>query len=227
METAKTYLRQTNEDGVSIYSHLTEVLATLLSTKPENPLDQLEGVSLQCKKGHYSPASTIVPDAPPEVPPPLSAEDEASAAFHAANAALLAPKASEEDAGDQGTVSDVQAERALFECAGVGLSKEESYRVHVSLLQLQQAKNLSFVRFFGKLLGTGADYYVAQATYVEPPAPEEGAEEAPAPPGAPVEESGTGCNTFVYFVTNDPSAPWTALADVTPEQIVKSRLIRN
>lgn len=98
--------------------------------------------------------------------------------------------------------------------------------MYASLLQLQQAKNLSFVRFFGKVFGTQADYYVAQGTYVEPPAPEDGAEEAPPPPGAPVEEAGTGCNAFVYFVCNDPAGEWTALPDVTPQQIVSSAKIR-
>ena len=38
MEAGKSYLRTTDADGVSVYSHLTEVLATLLDTKG-NSLD--------------------------------------------------------------------------------------------------------------------------------------------------------------------------------------------
>ncbi len=94
--------------------------------------------------------------------------------------------------------------------------------MYAGLLALQQAKKLASVRFFGKVLGTGADYYVAEATYETPPEPAEGEEPPPPPPGAPVEESGTGCNTFVYFVANDPAAEWTALPDVTPYAIVSS-----
>ena len=110
--------------------------------------------------------------------------------------------------------------------AGVGLGKEESYRVYSSLLALQQSKKLTFVRFFGKVLGTGADYYVAEATWETPPEPPEGEEPPPPPPGAPVEEHTTGCNTYVYFVTTDVAGEWTALPDVTPQQIVASKSIR-
>jgi radial spoke head protein 4A len=104
------------------------------------------------------------------------------------------------------------------------LSELETYRVYAGLLALQQAKKLSQVRFFGKVLGTGADYYVAEAKYESPPDPPEG-DPPPPPPGAPVEESGTGSNEFVYFVANDPAAAWTVLPDVTPHAIVSSRPI--
>ena len=96
--------------------------------------------------------------------------------------------------------------------------------MYAGLLALQQAKKLSQVRFFGKVLGTGADYYVAEAKYESPPDPPEG-DPPPPPPGAPVEESGTGSNEFVYFVANDPAAAWTVLPDVTPHAIVSSRPI--
>jgi len=143
-------------------------------------------------------------------------------AWHAATAALLAPKTGEEEPAEL-TPNDVPAERSLFECAGVGLGKEETYRVYASLLSLQQTKALATVRFFGKVLGTEKDYYVAEATYTDPPAPPE--EEPPAPPGAPPEEPGVGCNTFVYFVANDPAGEWTVLPDVTPHMIVSSKPI--
>merc|ERR1719440_789627 len=225
LEDSRSFLRQTNEDGVSVYSHLTEVLATLLiNEKPDQALESLEGTSLACKKTHYSAASAIIPAEPPEAPVPPSADEAASAAWHSSHAGLLAPKSGEEEPGDQGEVKDTLAERSLFECAGVGLSKEETYMVYASLLQLQQTAKLATVRFFGKVLGTGADYYVAEATYAEPPEPPE--EPPPPPPGAPVEETGTGCNAFVYFATTDLSGAWTALPEVTPQQIVASTLIR-
>ena len=57
------------------------------------------------------------------------------------------------------------------------------------------------------------------------PDPEEGAPEPPAPP-ADAEAAGTGLNTFTYFVTTDLSKAWTALPDVTPEQIKIAGRIR-
>ena len=109
--------------------------------------------------------------------------------------------------------------------AGVGLSREETHRVFISLHKLQQSKNLSSVRFFGKILGTAKDYYVAEAKYMEDPEEPE-AEEGAAPPLVPIEERGTGCNTFTYFVTNDVAEPWQELPQVTPEQISSAMRIR-
>jgi len=88
--------------------------------------------------------------------------------------------------------------------------------------KLQQDKQLTTIRFFGKILGTTKDYFVAEATY--PAAEDEG---EPPPAGAvPIEEKGSGCNMFVYYATNDPSGEWTELPMVTPEQLVASTMIR-
>ena len=219
----KAFLRQTDKNGVSVYSHITEVLSTLLEKKPPNALDMLEGVSLACKSKHYDPDAIEISDAAPEL------MDAPKSELLDATAALLAASAAppEEGAGDAtGAVADVMYERTLFECAGVGLSSDESYRVYVSLVQLQKSKDLASVRFFGKVLGAPGDYYVAEGVYNTPPEPEEGYEPPPPPPGAPVEESGVGCNKYVYFAANDPSGTWTALPDVTPQQIVCSKRIR-
>jgi len=72
------------------------------------------------------------------------------------------------------------------------------------------------------------DYSSAEVAGYTPPDPEEGAEEAPPPPGAPVEDAGDakGCNQFTYFATNDPAGSWTVLPNVTPQQIVSSKRIR-
>jgi len=114
---------------------------------------------------------------------------------------------------------------ALFEWGGVGLSREETFRVYASLCKLQLSKKLATVRFFGKVLGTTKDYYVAEAKYVDAPEQPEPDPDAP-PPAVPAEELGTGCNTCSYFVTNDPAAPWTELPNVTPEAIVAAGVVR-
>lgn len=94
-----------------------------------------------------------------------------------------------------------------------------------SLSKLQSDKRLETIRFFGKVLGTGADYYVAEARYIEAPEAPEG-EEGAAAPAVPPEESGTGCNACVYFVTNEPAGSWSELPAVTPAQVAASKTIR-
>ena len=54
MEAGKAYLRKADANGVSVYSHLTTVLASLLETQPANALDAFESVSLACKGAAYT-----------------------------------------------------------------------------------------------------------------------------------------------------------------------------
>lgn len=215
MDTGKAFLQKPNDNGVSVYSHLTDVLATLLEKKPANALAELEGVSASVKQQHFSVAGTVVPDAPALTPP-----SESSVGWAKAASTLLAAPAGETDEGLQ--FPNLLEERSFFRAAGIGLTEEETYSVYASLIALQQAKGLSTIRFFGKVLGTGADYFVAEATYTNPPEPEEGAPE----PAADVEPMGQGCNTYTYFVTNSPAAEWTELPNVTPQQMLASSTIR-
>ncbi len=218
---AKAFLRKTDAKGVSVYSHLTDVLAYLLETQPGDALGAFESASLAKKESYYTGAAA--PPAPPELPDP-SAPVPAAEAWAASTAAMLAAAAKPSEEEPTGTVANLPLERSLLECAGAGLSTDETYRVYVSLVTLQKSADLGSVRFFGKMLGVPTDYYIAECTYNTPPEPPE--EPPPPPPGAPVEESGTGCNKFVYFATTDLAGAWTALPDVTPQQITYSKRIR-
>ena len=78
------------------------------------------------------------------------------------------------------------------------------------------------MRFFGKILGTAADYYVAEARRAEPPEPPEASE----PSATPAEEYGSGCNALSYFVTPELGGTWEELPSVTPEAIVAASRTR-
>ena len=56
-----------------------------------------------------------------------------SSASMTATAALLAAAEAKEERG-HGRVADLIFERSLFECAGVGLSADETYKVYASLV---------------------------------------------------------------------------------------------
>jgi len=215
---AKAYLQDPGVDGVSLYGHLTEVLATMLDNKTADPLSALESISMKVKGTHFTAESTKPPE-PPSVEPVTE-----TSLWHSASNKLLtdtAPKEGDEPNADMHNPNLVE-ESAYFATAGVGLPAEETYRVYMSLHKLQQDKQLTTIRFFGKILGTAKDYFVAEATY--PAAEDEG---EPPPAGAvPIEEKGSGCNMFVYYATNDPSGEWTELPMVTPEQLVASTMIR-
>ena len=252
-QAAKAWLQETNENGVSVYGHVTQVLAKLLEDRPADALAAVESLSQQVKDAHFTPASAVAPPAPtaapeaessvawqqstsdllkaraaraPAAPPAPSppSPPPASPALSARASAQAPPADAEpEDTGDM-HIPNLMEEMRAFEWAGFGLSESETYRLFVSMCKLQTSKGLKTVRLFGKILGTGADYYVVEATYAEPPEAPEG--DAPAADAVAAEENGKGCNACVYFVANDAASAWTELPAVTPAQIVASRAVR-
>ena len=127
MDAGKAFLRKTNEDGVSVYSHLTEVLATLLETQPTNALDAFESVSLAKKSAMLKPGALDISDPPGELPDP-DAPAGYTDAWNTSTEALLTKAAANAKAEEEptGAVANCMYERSLFECAGVGLSEAET-----------------------------------------------------------------------------------------------------
>jgi len=75
-------------------------------------------------------------------------------------------------------------------------------------------------RFFGKILGTESDYYIAetQCEPVEEAGGEEGVER-----DADFEPNGTGTNVYTYFVTHSTMGEWKRLPDVSPADLRAAR----
>lgn len=121
----------------------------------------------------------------------------------------------EEELGEPGTVQDVVTEMSALKWAGVGISETEAFRISLSLYRLSAKNNGINLRFWGKILGTNKDYYIAEAEGVEEE--EEGAENKYEP---------SGPNKYTYFVTNNVGGPWTKLPKVTAEEIIAARKLR-
>lgn len=66
---------------------------------------------------------------------------------------------------------DVVSDSNLFEAVGVGIGKQEMYNVMLMIKKLGEdpSKAVATVRFFGKLFGLAADYYVFETTLKENP----------------------------------------------------------
>ena len=78
----RAYLQKVDDAGVSVYGHITEVLARILTAQPENALDALESVSLEAKAGYFDAASTLAPAEP-------SSDLEIPSEWHVGTSALL------------------------------------------------------------------------------------------------------------------------------------------
>merc|ERR1719182_1226850 len=91
-------------------------------------------------------------------------------------------------------VPDIRAELELTKWAGFGFSITEVQALSNSFRHLASKESIEKVRFWGKILGTGADYYVAEGRGA---GDEEGAEEGVEAPGD------IGVNFYTYWVTTD------------------------
>lgn len=69
-------------------------------------------------------------------------------------------QAGDEDAG--AAVQDLVHEMDVLEWAGVGIGREECFRLFLSMKKLAASAEVSHLRFWGKLLGRNADYFVVE-----------------------------------------------------------------
>lgn len=243
-EDAKSYLlTASTKTGTNLYDHLASVITKLLDERPANSADLLESVSQKIKSEDLSSFSTI--------------QDKAAQTKGYATAETRAKLFSKGDGEDDDLLEDNEATPPIhdvlnscqmLEDGGVGLGKEETFRVYLALRQLMNEQPVTDVSFWGKVMGTNKDYLIAECVYKdgeepEPPEPEEEPEpepepeledgEVPLPKSAfikpkplPVEPYGEGANKKAYFVCNLPGEPWVALPLANPAAIVVSRQIR-
>lgn len=106
----------------------------------------------------------------------------------------------------------------MFEWAGLGFSKSETFRLSVSLQRLAQVNGTSSMRFWGKMLGYGADFYIAEGELTGQSEPED----------LNAEEFGpTSANKFTYWAMKDNGTyEWVRLPNVRREQILIARQLR-
>ncbi|XP_078490298.1 uncharacterized protein LOC100180393 [Ciona intestinalis] len=250
-QNAKAYLLKSSEkSNTNLYDHLSRVLTKVLDERPENVVDVFEDISNSVKREKFvSKVDTIRDEFEPstefqlaEVQKPL---------FERTGDADAEMEAEEEVETPLPNVMDLAFH---FEQAGIGLSREEMYRIFLCLKQLVDTYPLQTVRFWGKILGTEANYLVAEVQYREGEEEEEEEEEKEEekedekeedeeegeggeeddipkpdfkpPVVIPKEENRAGANKFVYFVCNEPGKAWTKLPPITPAQIVSSRKIK-
>jgi radial spoke head protein 4A len=109
--------------------------------------------------------------------------------------------------------------KAVYQWAGINLGDYNAMMLQKSLQKLAQTSGASKLRFWGQILGTERDYFVAEGV-AEAPATEE---EVP----ADKEARGTGVNEFAYWVCNSPcEGKWTALPDLLPSDVEIARQVK-
>lgn len=199
-----------------ITDHLGKIIDRVIAEKPKDAYSLVEVISRLVK------ASTGV-DAPTGTPvEQLTAPEEAAGYFKRMRHLDAVPRDENGDVIPVCLVPNFIAEAEMLSWAGVGFGDVESYKIMCSMRNLaakESEAGLTKLRFWGKVLGTDADYYVAEAHRGEGEVPE-GKEDMEVP-GTP------GVNQHAYYVTNDLSENWRKLPDVMPSEIISARTIRH
>jgi len=204
-EEAKQYLRREDDDGDSLYEHLSRVLLKVIVEKPSNANSVFEQLSQELRGStRVTPTNDAVKMLPCQ-------EQNAQLEWCEFSAGLYSK---ESDAAEI-SYPDIMTEANVYEWNGVDFGRMEIYQLYLSIKQkaMIEAQNL---RFWGKIFGTSGDYYVVQGTNPEPPS----AMEVLAMEGA------EGTNKYAFWVCNCVGGAWIRLPNVTPDAIVIARKIK-
>ncbi|XP_047033554.1 radial spoke head protein 6 homolog A [Helicoverpa zea] len=167
---AKNFLKQQSAaTGDSLYDHLVDVVQKILSQKPPDVVDNFEHYSWEVKQEKFRPNFDLLNDiylSPPQLATVRSMEEM----FR-----LVASKATKlDDLGEEEQELDLEEDNYkpkiqdlidhnyYFREAGYGLPANECYTVYIAMIMLGIKEPVSSVRFFGKIFGTKANYYVAE-----------------------------------------------------------------
>ena len=102
--------------------------------------------------------------------------------------------------------------------AGVDFGEYSTLILSKSLKKLVVDSQATYLRFWGKILGTEKDYYIVEGSA---PAPES---EVPRPDD--FEPRGSGVNTLAYWVANSPDGDWKPLGDLEPKDLEAARTFK-
>uniref|UniRef100_A0A0G4FW21 Uncharacterized protein n=1 Tax=Chromera velia CCMP2878 TaxID=1169474 RepID=A0A0G4FW21_9ALVE len=212
-EQAQALLKK-DSGGKNLYSHLVSLLAKIAKEKPEDAYETFESMSRYLKEGGFKlqtaphPSSTLPSD---------PAFKELQKQWIETTISLTNNPKEEGDDSALAEMPDWLAQANMFAWAGVGFSRQETYEIHCSLRRFAATtEGLQSVRFWGKLLGTEADYLVAEGRI---DGGDDGERED-------IEPRGTGANKFTYWVAKDAKSPWTILPDAAPNEIQVARQIK-
>lgn len=204
LDVERSYLQK---EGV--YDHLEKIISRVIAEKPKDAHGLVEVLSRLVKE----PAAAAPKGEPTE-------EEVKVLAEHVKKDRLLDKVPATEDGEPMVVpcaVPDFVEEAEMFAWAGAGLGEAESYKVMCSLRNMAaKQEGYSKIRFWGKIFGTEADYYVAEAAGGSGDAEE----------GEDMDPPGSGTNAFAYFVTTDLAGDWVKLPDIKPREIVAARMIK-
>ncbi|XP_013170636.1 PREDICTED: radial spoke head protein 6 homolog A [Papilio xuthus] len=167
---AKNFLKQQSAaTGDSLYDHLVDMVQKILTHKPPDVVDNFEQFSWEVKEEKLRPNFDLLNDVyltPPQLELMRTMDDMFKlVASKSQKMEEVGEEEQELDLEEESTkprISDVIDHNYYFRQCGYGLPESECYALYIALNMLTIKEPVATVRFFGKIFGTNADYYVAE-----------------------------------------------------------------
>ncbi|CAK1583968.1 unnamed protein product [Parnassius mnemosyne] len=167
---AKNFLKQQSAaTGDNLYDHLVDLVHKILKHKPPDVVDNFEQFSWEVKQEKLRPNFDLLNDVYLS-PPQLAIARKMDEMFKlvASKSQKLQEQGEEEqeldleEESDKPRITDLIDHNYYFRQAGYGLPDSECYALYIALNMLAIKEPVATVRFFGKIFGTQANYYVAE-----------------------------------------------------------------
>lgn len=149
-EAAKAALQKKGAAGNSVYDHLVDVIQKIVTEDPSDAVGLFESLSSSVKQAKFDVAASTSASggASAAADPAVKAAQDAWAA--STEALFKAPEPAD-GVDEPAPVQDLTDEANYLEWAGVGIGREEAFRLHLALKHLAAKVPVTGLRFFGKV----------------------------------------------------------------------------
>ena len=213
--------------NLNLYSHIKHLLKTKYAMNDNEKFDDLfEDISLHLKENGYYIKDDD--DLSSDYIQKLLKEPEIIKSIlnqYNKEKLLMKPPSKAEEGSEPQPITNINFIPDYYELfqkfgsIGINFSKKELLLLNKSLTKLATILTNGNITFFGKIFGSEKDYYIVEATEIEPP-------ENFNYDNDMEKRKEDGINKNVFYVTNDLSEKWIELPDIKPSQIKASRLIK-
>ncbi|KAK3731868.1 hypothetical protein QZH41_008328, partial [Actinostola sp. cb2023] len=146
------------------YDNLSSIITKLLKEKPENASELLEDFVRESKRSTFKPSFDAIQDQQDDSTEVLLARSQQTLFEQKPDPLFMEPEG-ELDEEHESPLPDLMELANYFEQAGVGLSREETFRIFLALKQLVDSYPIRSCRFWGKILGLEANYIIAEVEF--------------------------------------------------------------
>jgi len=203
-ESAKAFMMK-DTDGSNLYDHMTQTLLRVLNEQPEDPSKRFSSISNSALQEGFA-----FKDSDAIAAQKSKHEESARGARRECSTSLIS-LAGKDNSDDGSSLDDFE----LLELAGISVGGSQGHQLAWSIQDLTALPEVKSARFWGKILGTSGDYYIAEATPTSVT-------------GYPSSEFDleSAANQSNFYVSSSPGGAWTKLPAVRTSTVDGSRKIK-